>query len=231
MHISFSGVISPYTYHCPWAHYLRNVKRIRLERKDDLSEEEQSKRMRGIELHDKLSQYLTKKVDSFEYTTDLIEQIRTNSNAHIERQFYFDLDFNELSVKPEQADFLSIRPDAYWIENDCLTLVDWKFANSDFNAAKYYNETEFFLSLLATVHQPLSMATIKIHFPEQDYTLPVKSYSAQAIASLQQRYIMLTDRILNERIHKPIPAKNRCFFCDYRSEDAGGCGACEYSVQ
>ena len=231
MHISFSGVISPYIYHCPWCYYLRNVKRVKIEPKEDITQEEQSRRMRGIELHEQLSQYLKGEVEEFPFVTDTIEQYKKHPLAEIEKQFYFDLDMNLLPDKPSRTDFYSIRPDAYIYQDGSLFIADWKFANSEYNTAKYYNEVEFFIALLSTTFSDIYQAHLAIHFPEEDYTLPTRSYSIQAIASLQQKYLAFTDRILNEKIHKPIPSKARCYFCDYRSSDTGGAGICEYTVQ
>ena len=232
MHISFSGVISPYTYHCPKSHFYRNIQKVKIEPKTEVVEDstEVSKRVRGIELHDSLSQYLKQEVDTFPFITDTIQMYREHPLVVVEEQFIFDLLFSPLNEKPT-TDFISIRPDAFYVYDGTLSVADWKFANPEYNASKHYNELEFFLAGLSSKYPDVCEAEVNIHFPEQDYTLPIRTYTMSDLARLQQKYIRLIENILEDKFFKTIPSKNRCYYCDYRSEDAGGSGTCEDSVQ
>lgn len=224
MLVSFSGVLSTYTYHCPHAHRLRNIQKIRIEPKES-EDQEPSKRQRGIELHESLGQYMKREISEFPFVTDTIEFYRTYPNVVVEEPFWFDDTLSPLEGKPENTEhFVYIRPDAFLYRDGILFLVDWKFANPEYGAAKYYDETEFFASCLASKFPDLSSVEIEVHFPEQDYTLPKRVHSYSKIMEIQQGYINRVQRILNDKICKPIPSKARCRFCDYREE------ICEYSV-
>lgn len=225
MLISFSGTLVPYTYNCPHAHRLRNIQQIRIERPEpEESEEGISRRQRGIELHDQLGEYLKANTDTFEFVTDTIEFFRGKPNLVVEQPYYFDETLSPVDSKQLEGHTVYIRPDAAVYELGVLYLSDWKFANPEYGAARYYDETEFFASCLASLCKDLDRVEIDVHFPEHNYTLPKRVHSFQSIMQLQQKYIARIERIINDKICKPIPSKARCRFCDYREE------VCEYSV-
>lgn len=230
MYISYSGVIAPYLYNCPYAHFLRNVKRMKIEKKEEATEEvEVSKRTRGIELHESLSAYLKQEEDEFPFVTELITFFREHPFSEIEKPFYTTLDFEPLQEPNYEIDFYGIRPDAFVFYDNELHIADWKFANSEYNAARHYGEVEYFIALLSHVLRDVESVVSYIHFPEQNYTLPIRSYTTKDIAQLQQKQIQLVDKILSTKVFVPNPAKFRCSYCNYRSEDTGGAGFCEHT--
>jgi len=232
MHVSYSGVITPYIYNCPKAHYFRNVQKVRIEVSETTSEHEgPSRRELGIQNHELLSQYLKQETEEFPYLTDTIEYFKERPTLQVEEQFFFDTAYTVLNEKPTDTDFISIRPDAFSYHDGFLELVDWKFANPDFGAAKYYGELEFFLAGLSAKFPDTYEAYINIHFPEVDYSLPKRYYSTAKLVALQQKYIALVDKILNDKLWLAKPAKSRCSLCNYRSQDAGGAGCCEWSIR
>ena len=240
MQISFSGVITPYTYNCPYAHRLRNILRLKIPERPKPAEEEdveQSRRQRGIELHNKISDYLKGVEDSFEFSTPLVEKVKayidSDTVSHIERVFYYDDMFNPKEEVPSRdEDFISITPDLVLLYKDgTADIYDWKFANTEYGLSRHYDELSFFLSGLISTFPDVSRWTIYIHFPESDYTLPIRTYNATTAARIQHGMIDRVQKILNDKILKPQPSKARCQFCDRRSEDAGGSGQCDVSAR
>ena len=242
MHISFSGVIAPYTYNCPYAHKLRNILKLKIPKKEESSAEEQaedqSRRQRGIELHQKLSDYLKNIEDSFNFTTSTIENVKSRLQPEnifgVEHTFYFDEMFNPLKEIPENKneDFISLTPDLFIINKDgSADLYDWKFANSEFGIARHYDELSFFLSGLISKFVAVYEWRIHIHFPEEDYTLPIRTYNFSSAARIQFNMQNRIDKILTDKQLKATPSKARCYFCDRRSEDTGGSGQCDLSMR
>jgi CRISPR/Cas system-associated exonuclease Cas4 (RecB family) len=233
MHISFNGVIVPYTYHCPHAHRLRNIERVVIPPRED-QEEGLSRRQLGIELHNAVAAYLTGNEDTFAYMTPTIQHLRELDDETIlitELQEFYDLDFTPLDQRPKSGDYISMRADAVEIAPSVVRIYDWKFGNSEYGASRYYDETEFFLACKASHTNDVQEWEVYIHFPIDNYTLPVRKYTALKAAQIQSRYIERIERIRNDRQLVPKPSRARCKFCDYRSYDNGGSGHCAYSVE
>lgn len=231
MNVSFSGVLSTYLYNCPHAHRLRNIEKNYLPRKEaDEEPEGISAREFGIEQHDLIAAYILKKVDTYEHSTDLIEWFRNQPNPQVEVQRYYDLDGTCLASKPVEGDYISTRIDALVCQHFALVLADWKFGNPDYGAAKYYDETCFFLAMLGGEYPDIGEFETVVHFPIYDYSLPKRKYTIFQLARLQTSYRMRIEQILNDKMFKPKPSKQHCRFCDQRSEEAGGTGVCTYSV-
>jgi hypothetical protein len=108
--------------------------------------------------------------------------------------------------------------------------MDLKFGNPDYGAAKYYDETCFFLAMLGGEYPDIGEFETVVHFPIYDYSLPKRKYTIFQLARLQTSYRMRIEQILNDKMFKPKPSKQHCRFCDQRSEEAGGTGVCTYSV-
>ena len=116
MYISYSGVITPFIYNCPHAHFLRNIQKVKAAPKPEEDVEEPveiNKRTRGIELHEQLCAYLKKEEDEFPFVTDTIALFREHPLLHVEEPFYFDTDFQSLAEPNFDIDFYGIRPDAF----------------------------------------------------------------------------------------------------------------------
>jgi hypothetical protein len=234
MHISFSGVITPYTYNCPYAHMLKNVKRVKIPKKpDEEKTEEYSRRMRGIDLHNQAAEFIVDNADTFEFTTDTLLEAKA-TKTHVEKQFFFDVEFSPLEAQPDdKSNFISMRCDTVAVDSDRGkgTIYDWKFANSEYGISKHYDELEFFIAGLSALYrESIGDWDVVIHFPEEDYTLPIRSYSWIQTAHIQQVYIDRVNSILLDRFYKATPSKFRCRFCAHRSADTGGSDFCEYTV-
>jgi hypothetical protein len=231
MQISFNGVVAPYTYNCPHAHRLRNIEHCYLERKEEPEEVEGvSKRVFGIEQHELIGQYIKGEIDQFEYITDTVESFRARVNVQVEVQKFYDVDFSPLDRKPLAGDYVSARTDAIAIDKYLIDQADWKFGNPEWGAAKYYDETDFFMALAISEYPDVGEYRSVIHFPQHDYSLPIHTYTIAQAAKLQHKYQQRVDRILNDKFFKPAPGRIHCRFCDQRSEDAGGTGKCSYTV-
>jgi hypothetical protein len=230
MFISFSGVIIPYTYCCPHAHFLRNIKRVVIPKREPDEEDPKvvSRRERGIKLHADTQKYLAGEEEEIEFSTDEIEYIRQYreefpNNVFLEREFKLPYDDDVLYARP---DALVYTPEGH------LRIYDWKFANPDYGATRYYDETEFFLSVVTLTGELGNVyeAETCIHFPENDYSLPEKKFPAIRLAATQRLMMDRIDVIRKDRIYQPNPAPNRCRFCNYRSQDTGGSGNCNYTL-
>lgn len=235
MHVSFNGVLKPYTYNCPHAHKLRNIDKIFPERKEEPEEKEepktQSRRDFGIEQHDLTSAYIKGETDEFEFATLLIDWFRDQDNVETEVTEFFSLDLEYLgSVKPSEGDFISCRKDAVVRSPHSHIVMDLKFGNQEYNSAVYYDETDFFIMLEAARFYEVEQYETVVHFPVSGYSLPRRRYNSTQISRLQTKYLDRIDRILSDKRLAPNPSKAHCGFCQYNSIDAGGCGACEYSV-
>lgn len=232
MHISFNGVIAVYTYNCPYAHKLRNLEHCYLERVESTEEADgtTSKRAFGIEQHELVSNYIKGEIEAFDYSTDTIEWFKEQDNVQVEVQKFFDLGFTPLSSKPANGDYVSARADALAISSEKIRQADWKFGNPDYNAAKYYDETDFFMSLATATFPDVGEYESLVHFPQHDYTLPVRSFTIAQAARLQTKYLMRIEKIMNDKYFKPAPGKIHCRFCDQRSTEAGGTGKCDHTV-
>jgi hypothetical protein len=237
MHISFNGVIKPYTYNCPYAHKLRNIKKIYPERKEEKQEEEveerpQNRREFGIEQHDLAASYIKGEIDEYEFSTPVMEWFRSQDHLEVEITEYFSLDLEYLGgSKPDKREnYISCRKDVVTRTPHKTTLMDLKFGNQEYNSAVYYDETDFFIMLDAARNWDVGEWETIVHFPISNYSLPRRKYNANKIARLQNKYLDRIDRILNDKRFIPSPSKAHCAFCDYRSVEAGGCGACEYAA-
>ena len=235
MQISFNGVLKPYVYNCPWAFKLRNKDKIYPERKEEVKEQEgpkaQLRRDFGIEQHDLASAYIKSETDEYEFATPLIDWFRDQDNVETEVTEFFSLDLEYLGhTKPAEGDFISCRKDAVVRQTHKHTVLDLKYGNEEYNTAVYYDETDFFIMLEAARFYEVEQYETVIHFPVSGYSLPRRKYTATQINRLQTKYLQRIDRIVNDKYCVPSPSKAHCIYCDYRSADAGGCGACEYSI-
>lgn len=236
MHISFNGVIRPYTYNCPHAHKLRNIERIFpsdiLGKSEETDEAEDSQRTFGIEQHDLGAQYIAGEDVEFNYSTNTIEFLRNNPHVRVEVQKFFSLDLEPLPCRPANKDdhFISIRADALYNDGVEGRIYDLKFGNPDYGQVIYYDEVEFFLTMEAVAAPDVNEWSVHIHFPIHDYTLPVRRYSLNKVSRLQTRWLDRIDRIMNDKYMVPNPSTVHCRLCDYRSIDAGGCGVCKHSI-
>jgi hypothetical protein len=234
MHISYSGVIAPYTYNCPHAHKLKNVLRVKFEPKvesePDDEPKELSKRQQGIDLHEEVAAYIKGDIEEFELITDTIERVKDSPIAEVEVQEFYSVDLAYLESKPEKGDYVSTRKDAVIRDLDRTEILDWKFGTPDYAIAKHIDELEFFLACEAAINPNVGEWIITIHFPEIDYTVPREPYDYRKVAKLQKRYIDRIDLILNDKYWRPNPSRANCRFCNYRSSDTGGSGHCDHSV-
>lgn len=188
--------------------------------------------MRGIELHDKAAEYVAGTVDTFEFATDTLNEAR-EKHTHVERQFFFSTAFDPLDAQPDDGEtFVSLRCDTIFIDNDAGegVVYDWKFANSEFGISKHYDELEFFVAGLSAKFSNIGQWRIIVHFPEEDYTLPVRNYSWVQTSRLQRHYKERINSILADRVCRATPSKFRCRLCAHRSADAGGSDFCEFTV-
>lgn len=230
MQFSFSGALAPYTYNCPYAYYLKNIKRVVIEPHDDTEvSDEPSKRQLGIELHASLASYLRGDTDEFEYPTPLIEQLRLSTSLVIETTEFYGMDFSPLDGRPQSGDFVSVRKDAINRTPYKTTIYDWKFGSSEYGAARHYDELQFFVASEAAKNPDVGEWEIQIHFPREDYTLPVRTYSVNQISRIQSSYIQRIEMIRSDRWFKPKPSRGHCRFCNYRSADTGGSNHCEFT--
>lgn len=227
-HISFNGVIVPYTYHCPYAHRLKNIERVQIEQPIEEEGEEISKRQRGINLHNDISAYLKGDIEDFPFITETVQLF---TNGQLETQEFYTLDLSPLNSKPEEGMYVSCRKDAVLRTEYISKVADWKFGNPEYGISKYIDEGEFFLACEAALNPNISEWHLLIHFPEQDYTVPRNPYSAFDVARLQTQYINRIQVIISDKFLMPNPSRDRCFFCPYRSQENGGSGHCEFSVR
>lgn len=233
MHYSYNGVIAPYTYNCPRAHYFRNIKRVYIEPKEREESDEEaapSKRVIGIQQHELIKQYLLGEIDTYEYSTDVIEWVKDKQDKRIEQQRFYDIDMEALPGKPAEGDYISTRRDAAVLENGRLTQFDWKFANADYGSTKHYDESEFFIAMESAANPDIGEWKLIIHFPLLNYSLPSRTYDCRKAAALQQKFARRLSVIRNDKFFKAKPSRSACKFCDYRSEDTGGSGHCEFTV-
>jgi hypothetical protein len=230
MQISFSGVIAPYTYNCPYAHKLRNIDKVKIPKKEQDLSAEPFKCQRGIDLHDAVAEYITGMTDTFQYTTSTVNAAK-EQHTYVEYPFYSTQEFSPLDRIPEDdSTFIYMRCDAVYTDGCQGIIYDWKFTTLEFGAAHHYDELEFFLAGHSARFNDIGLWKIVIHSPEFDYTLPIRTYEWPQISRLQQRYISRINTILNDRLFIPNPSKARCKFCNYRSEDTGGSSLCDYTV-
>lgn len=234
MHISFNGVLAVYTYNCPYAHKLRNIEHCYVERAPEQETEQPdgtpSRRVFGIEQHELVSQYIKREIDDFEYITDTIEWFRDQPETVTEIQKFYRLDLSPLDQKPPSGDYISARVDAICVQPEKIVLADWKFGNPDYGSPKYYDETDFFMSLAISSFPDVGAYKSLVHFPQHDYTLPVREYTIQQASKLQNKYLARIDKIMSDKFHKPQPGKIHCRYCDQRSTEAGGTGKCKHTV-
>lgn len=234
MHISFNGVIAVYTYNCPYAHKLRNIEHCYIEREPSQEKENvdgsTSRRAFGIEQHELVGQYIQGEIKDFEYITDTIEWFKNQHDVQIETQNFYALDLSPLPNKPTSGDYISARADAICFQPHSIVQADWKFGNPDYGSPKYYDETDFFIALAISTFPDIGQYKSVVHFPQHDYTLPIREYSVHQAARLQSRYLRRIENIMADKFHKPIPGKIHCRFCDQRSLDAGGTGKCKHTV-
>jgi hypothetical protein len=221
-------------YKCPQSYKFRNVDRIRLQPKEDIDPEVVSKRQRGIELHEKLSQFITGTLsdEEFEFVTPEIVIVAAEFSSHpelclVETEFFFDLDYNPQDERPKEG--IYIRPDFVLLdhENGTGVVYDWKFASPDYDASMFKREVEWYIAALAAKFPDIGFWRGIIHFPEKEYSLPYHDYDGYAAGNLQAYWKKFIDRIRSDHFYFPLPARSRCRFCDYRSEDSGGTGTCE----
>lgn len=231
MHISFSGAIAPYTYNCPLAFKFRNIDHIYPEIKEEEETTEISKREFGIQQHDLVAKYLMGELDSYEFTTSVIEDIKeSSSKIEVEIQRFYNMDMSPINEKPSKGNYISARADAKVIDEYNTSIFDWKFGNPDFGSVRHYDEVEFFVALESATNPEVGEWNLIVHFPEHNYTLPVRTYNWVQAAELQRKFLLRIDNIMADKFLKPKPSRTRCRLCNYKSEEAGGVGNCEYSV-
>lgn len=232
MHITFNGVIAPYTYACPYAHKLRNIFKIYPPKKEaeETASDVLSAREEGILEHDAVRDYLLGIREEYDYNTKWVEWAKEQEQLQVEVQEFYNLDFERLPSKPEKGDYVSTRMDVIVRDPARHTVVDWKYGNIDYGAARYYDEVEFFTCMEAASNPDVGEWRIIIHFPKDDYTLPIKTYGPTQMSRLVESYGRRIDAIMSDHFMRPKPEYLRCRLCSYRSEEAGGCGECEYTV-
>ncbi len=234
MNLSFNGVIRLYTYNCPYAYKLRVIDKVYpsdVLPKHEGAEDAQSTRNFGIGQHYLAAKYIVGETDDFDYITDTIEHLRTSNNVVVETTKYLSLDLEPLAGRPTSGDFISYRTDATEIGEGFGKIYDLKFGNPDYGHTIYYDEVEFFLLGESLHYHDLGQWSIHVHFPINDYTLPVRQYNLRRLARLQDQWLWRLDKILNDKFYTPKPSRVHCRLCDYRRIENGGCGVCEHSVE
>lgn len=228
--ISFSGAIKPYLRHCPYCYYLLRVMQLPTQvasselQEDVASEEETSAALQGVHLHQLLSQCLQQHtLDDFPHLTSTLEYVLTRPQLFVEQDISVPLEIDNTTYQ------LYARIDAYTLYDENLEIFEWKFGKPFFSIYWYQKQLEYYTVLLS-FNQPISRATLTIHFPIDDYTPPVKVLEYSDILRIQQQYLDLIDTIHRQKIFKPQPMTIRCQYCPYRSTEAGGTGACDYTV-
>jgi hypothetical protein len=233
MHISFSGVIAIYTYNCPYAHKLRNIDRVRIDYdKPEEPREElgQSRRERGIELHEQAAKYVKQELQDFEFNTATLQLARSLANKETEQQYFLDTWLNPLPEKPSSGDFVSFRTDVTARSDSVTRIFDWKFGNPEFGIAKHLDELKFFVACESAKYPEVGQWEIIIHFPELDYTVPTIPITYTKAATLQQIYVDRIQHILRDKFYRPYPGRSRCRLCPYRTAETGGSDHCPYTV-
>jgi hypothetical protein len=233
MHISYNGFIAPYTFQCPRSFFFKNIQKVLIAKSEEElnAEKEPSRRVRGIQLHNDVAAYLKHEIDEFPYITDTIAFFHDlpQGEVQIEVQDFFDTGFNPIPCKPE-GDYVSSRIDCAWTGPTKVLIADWKFANPDYGLTRYRDELEFFLVGQSAKHPEIGEWQLVLHFPENDYTVPLPTYGYNSVARLQQNFLSRIDIIMEDKFYRPIPSQFRCGFCPYRSHDSGGSGHCKFTV-
>jgi hypothetical protein len=209
-----------------------------LEPKEDGDPTLVTKRQRGIELHEKVQQYITGTLPDgveFEFITEDVElaatafTMQSPDKAFVEKEFFFDLDYNPLDERAK--DGIYIRPDFVYIDDGNVGFVyDWKFASPDYDASMFKREVEWYIAALGARFPDVGLWRGIVHFPELSYSLPYHDYSSHQVMGLQEYWKKFISRIRNDSFFFPLPSRARCRFCDHRSEDSGGTGKCEDTV-
>jgi hypothetical protein len=239
MQLSFNGVIVPYVYRCPQAFKFRNINRIVLPTLEPVEDAEISARAKGIEKHTQTVNYISGVSDDCSFATDKIESLRRlyldrvdGSLVFLEKEWLFDRWWNPLTERPPKGsgeDFIYMRTDAVLVTDNYAEIYDWKFANPEFGASVHYNEISWFAAGLFAQYPDIGEVRVDVHYPEAQYSLPVRTYSRIDGTRLQQQYVKLLNKIRNDKFFWPAPSKAHCRFCDYRSVDSGGSGHCDDS--
>jgi hypothetical protein len=234
LRISFNGAVAPYYYRCPHSYKLRNIDRIYPPREPEPEPDAPlSPRAYGILQHKLTAAWLSDtEAPPPEHVTESLQGLRTafedGRDIHVEEDIVIPLEV--LSEAPEGS-VLTLRPDYFEVVDGHLDLWDFKFGDPLRGAAQYYEECDFFVfGLLQSGRYDIGSVDIHIHFPADDYTLPLRSYDTTSLPFLVNRWDARISRIISDRFCAPIPSRLRCDFCDYRAESSGGTGDCEHAL-
>jgi hypothetical protein len=232
LRISFNGAVVPYYYRCPQAYKLRNVDKIFPPQEEPDPDVPLSKRALGIIHHKETATWLSDlDAPAPDFITETLQSLREAFEA--KRPIYLE---HEIAVplggsfEAPEGSILTARPDAFLHEDGHVDLYDFKFGSTEYGAPQYYEECEFFLFALLESGFDFMSATVNIHYPIDDFTLPVKTFSGPTLFLLRGRWEQRIKQVLNDKFLRPIPSRYRCDFCDYRAESSGGSGDCEYSL-
>lgn len=246
MILSFNGHYRPYTYNCPAAFKFRAIDKIYPPKPEEIPEEPSARR-EGIVRHEDVAGIFTgimsgtvfpQEIEHEWFVEDdllygLVDTLAVevpDRRVYVEESFYVDLDYNPLSARPSQGHAMSAKPDLIIIEDGRLTIYDWKFGNSYFGASVHYREVEWFLAVLQPHFLDVGEFVVKIHFPNDHYTLPERVLNSVQVGGLQREFSRFATEVTTRKIFFPEPARSRCRLCDYRAEENGGIGNCEDAI-
>lgn len=239
MRYTFNGSIVPYYHRCPKSFKLRNIDRKFLPKQLEEPEEPyrlESPREKGIRLHSLLNDYFRGEVSEIpdEIDTPLISMIMDRKEHcevfKTEYELATDMSFNPLGAGDQAKDIVTARLDLFTIEDGVLNIYDWKFGTSEKGLSLYWSELNFFAALAHAHYPEIEELHKTIHFPLDDYTVPMPPTSGSSFFVNQVVQMNQLKVIKQDHNYFPRPSFSRCRFCDYRPEEAGGMGICKEAL-
>lgn len=241
MRLSFGGAIATYTYNCPLATKFRLVDKVRYPKPEETEEPEEalmvSKKEMGIQDHETVADYLKGAIEELPYESEPVEFYKELTEDPeweilVEPEFYLNMDYERITASEawKEKNHIYFRPDlvAFNAAHGVLRIPDWKFGDENYGQVRHYHETSFFASMLAYSYTDADRFETEVYFPKKAYSLPPKTYGRPEIGLKQLEADTIFEKILTGHF-QPNPSRLRCKLCDFRSEDAGGIGNCEYS--
>ncbi len=181
--------------------------RFKLKYLDKHKEETSEAATRGIDHHNALEQYVLRYSEEYpaKYLKETIDQLR-DKNPIIEDKWGF-------TPQWELCDWYSawvrIIPDAYYMENETLTIIDFKTGKT--NPIKHTAQGQLYV-IGGFNKFPINQIKTEFYYLDNGEILTA-SYKREQLTTLQKNWNLRAERLTTTRSWNPKPNKWSCKYC------------------
>lgn len=215
---------------CPYAQYLKRIKRVP---RPDL--DIQSPLARGIKIHDEAEAFvkgtlpeLPKTLKKFSTEFEALKSLHDTGAVQLETDWAFDTNWNPCDPKDWDTIWHISKADAVIQTDDTtFTIIDYKTGKSWGNEVKHTQQGQLYAVALMCIYPQAESITVEFWYLDEGKTKR-RSYTRSklipAMSTFTKRGLTMTTTL----DFPPKPNTMNCKWCDYGI--ANGNGKCQYAI-